>query len=238
MGVIKFNNISSDMLGIVVEIPPHYEIAERSYDSIEVPGRGTVLLDMQGYKNASREYQIAIVEAGEDFSSLAPRIADWLNSGVGYLRLEDSYHPDQYALARLANPVQVYNMLQQAGRATITFDRKPKRYLKSGDRPLVINSSTGLTIKNPTQYQTNPLLKVYGTSGGSVFINNKEVKIKDIVEYIIVDCDIRKVHKGQSNKNDLVELPNGWPTLDDGVNVITFNGGITSIELTPRWWRL
>lgn len=46
MGVITFNGIASDKLGIQVEHPPGYETPKKDYEIVHVPGRnGDVYID-------------------------------------------------------------------------------------------------------------------------------------------------------------------------------------------------
>ena len=62
MGVIYYNGKSSEEFGIVVETTPNYEIPERDYEILSIPGRnGDVVIDKGNYKNVERSYNIAIV---------------------------------------------------------------------------------------------------------------------------------------------------------------------------------
>lgn len=239
MGIIRFNNKSSDDYGIVVEVKPHYEIAERAYESVDVPGSGEILMDLNHYKNVDREYQIAVI--GDDdnsFASIAARLSDWLNSGVGYLRLEDTYYPDQYVLARLINQTQVLNILGRAGRATITFNRKPQRYLKSGETIYSITDKNNYVLRNPTQYESQPLVTVYGTGPGSITINDQKIDITDIQGYTTLDTISEEIQTKLGGSGYTVKLPKGYPVLKAGDNTFTLTGGITKVEVIPRWWKL
>ena len=40
------------------------------------------------------------------------------------------------------------------------------------------------------------------------------------------------------NMNGSVVFASGFPELKSGMNLITFTGGITSIEITGRWWTI
>ena len=237
MGIIKYNGISTDEVGIVVETPPNYEIPERNYEIISVPGRnGDVVIDLNSYKNVVREYNIAIGEEGGDFSVLSSKIAKWLYSGHGYLRLEDSYLPEYYMMAAVIAPNNIANILQQAGRATVQFNRKPQRFLKSGDRPIAITKQT--TLFNPTQFDSQPIIVVNGTGSGVVNIGNHSVKIENIEGEITIDCELEECYKGSNNQNKKVTLSNGYPLLVPRDNIVNFSGGITKVTIIPRWWTI
>lgn len=237
MGIIKYNGISTDEVGIVVETPPNYEIPERNYEIIPVPGRnGDIIIDLNSYKNVVREYDIAIGEEDGDFSVLSSKIANWLYSGHGYLRLEDSYLPEYYMMAAVIAPNNIINILQQAGRATVQFNRKPQRFLKSGDRPIIVTKQT--TLFNPTQFNSKPLIIVNGTGSGVVNIGGYSVKIDNLEDEITIDCELEESYKGTNNQNKKVTLSNGYPLLVPRDNIVNFSGEITKVTIIPRWWTI
>lgn len=237
MGIIVFNGVSSEELGIQVEIPPDYEIPERDYEVISVPGRsGDIIIDKGAYKNVEREYKVAVGEIEGDFSVLAPRIATWLNSGYGYKRLEDSYNPDVYMMAVNKSTDSILNIYQKAGRTTIKFNRKPERFLKIGDHAIECTKRTN--IINPTAYIAKPIVTIYGSGKGYVNIGDYQIEVTNIKEYITIDSDIENAYKDNQNENYNVILTDGFPKLKEGETTIRFHGGVTKVVITPRWWTI
>lgn len=239
MGVVTFNNITSSSLNAQVEHPPEYEIAERDYNIIPVPGRnGDVSIDNGRYKNVDRSYQIAIGSVNGNFTALAHSIADWLHSANGYVRLEDSYEPDYYKMAMYTESNSIANILQQAGRATITFNRKPQRYLKTGDTLIIPPSGSIYTITNPTINTSLPILTILGTGNGTVTIAGYTITITGLISSITINSEIEEAYNGSTNMNMYATLPNGFPQLKPGNNSISYSGGITSVKVQPKWWTL
>ena len=153
MGVIIFNGLSSIDYGIQVEHPPEYEIPEREYNIISVPGRnGDLVMDNGSYKNVVRSYQISVGSLDKDYVTMANNVAKWLRGTSGYARLEDSYEPAYYKIASYSESNILSNIHQQAGRMTINFNRKPQRFLKSGDLKTIITKTS--SIVNPTDYSS------------------------------------------------------------------------------------
>lgn len=153
MGEIVFNGISSKEYDIQVEHPPGYQIPERDCDVIHVPGRnGDIVIDKGSYKNVERSYQIAVGSLDKDFIDLVNPISEWLHSGVGYCRLEDSYEPEYYRLAMFNENVEIDNIEFHGGRTTITFDCKPQRFFKSGDESIVFRA-----LKTPMEEKVSNL---------------------------------------------------------------------------------
>lgn len=236
MGVITLNGVTSTSIGLVIEVPPDYEIPERIYERTPVPGRnGEVVMDTGSFSNVDRTYQIAIGQEGGDFSVLSNKITGWLYSGIGYVRLEDSYEPLYYKEAMYVGTNNIVNILQQAGRATLTFNRKPQRFLKTGDAPILISEPK--TIPNPTNYISKPIIKINGNGSGVVDIGPYKITISTLNGYMYVNSDIEDCYKDSFlNTNEYVTLSKGFPLLYPGNTKVSFSGGITSVEVTPRWW--
>ena len=237
MGVIFFNGVSSEELGIVVEHPPNYEIAKRRYETIQVPGRNSdIIIDNNCFDNVDRNYEIAIGQEGGDFTVFASRMADWLSSGSGYCRLEDTYEPDYYKMAVMSDPGEVINILHQAGRTTVTFNRRPERFLKMGER--FVDVYNGSILTNPTKYTAKPIIEVSGSGSGSITIGRRTIEIRNLVDGFIIDSELQEAYSDGINQNGNIVAADGLPILDAGENVISYSGGIKSVKISPRWWTI
>ena len=239
MGVITFNSLSSQPLGIQVEHPPEYETPERNYDVQSIPGRnGDVVQDTGSYKNVPRKYAIAIGSLEKEYAVMANTISQWLHSGSGYCRLEDSYEPDYFRMAMYSEGNSLSNLCQHAGRETISFNCKPQRFLKTGED--VIKPKTNTAITNPTDQIALPLIRVKGTGSGTLRVGNYTAMFTGIQGYIDLDSDIQDAYNLDTNMNEFVTLLDKlYPKLLPGDScLITFSGGITSVEVTPRWWTI
>lgn len=236
MGIVIFNGLSSLDYGIQVEHPPAYEMAERDYENVPIPGRnGDMIIDKGGYKNVTRSYPISVGSLEGNFASLAAGISRWLHSTSGYARLEDSYEPDVYKIARYSGGGSIENILQHAGRITINFDRKPQRFLKSGETKIIIDQS--MVLENPTNEIALPIITVKGSGDGVLNIGDYRVSIANIINSIDLNSEIEEAYNGLSNLNLYVTLNGlGFPKLLPGGNIISFSGGITSVEVLPKWW--
>lgn len=149
---IIFNGVSSLSLGIHVETFPNYVAPQKTYETFTVPGRhGTLCLPTGTFENVERTYEISFGKhvRGKPityFTEMATKVAQWLMSGEGYVRLEDGYEPDYYRMAVYSGGLDIENILNQGGRATITFDCMPQRFLKEGEQPV--------RVANPVKYGT------------------------------------------------------------------------------------
>ena len=234
MGVIIFNNKSSADCRIQVAHPPGYAYPERDYTITHIPGRnGDIIQDNGCYKNVERTYEVSFDAPNEDFATYANAVSAWLHSTTGYARLEDSYEPNYYRMATYQESNIFENLYNQAGTATIVFECKPQRFLKTGDNTITIQNS--LTIMNPTGFEAYPLFKVTGTSG-VLTVNGNSITFSSIDDFVMLDCELQDAYKETTNKNSTVS--GTFPVLKPGSNAISWTGDISSVTMKPRWWTI
>lgn len=234
MGVIIFNNKSSADCRIQVAHPPGYAYPERDYTITHIPGRnGDIIQDNGCYKNVERTYEVSFDAPNEDFATYANAVSAWLHSTTGYARLEDSYEPNYYRMATYQESNIFENLYNQAGTATIVFECKPQRFLKTGDNIITIQNS--LTIMNPTGFEAYPLFKVTGTSG-VLTVNGNSITFSSIDNFVMLDCELQDAYKENINKNSTIS--GTFPVLKTGSNTISWTGDISSVTMKPRWWTI
>lgn len=245
MGVIIFNGRSSDDYGIFVEEPPNHAWPEKDYDVVHVPGRsGDLLFDNGSYKNVSREYKIAVGSRTLLLHEQIDGIFSWLHSASGYARLEDSYEPEHFRLAAYRESGNLENILGHAGRATIKFDCKPQRFLKTGEQAVEFTRSQTGYLVNPTEFDALPLIKITKAAGstgqGVINIGGCTISVgNNLYTSMYIDSEIQNAYTGTTNLNSSVTLNSGYfPILGPGSNEISCSGGISKLEVTPRWWTL
>ena len=101
-----------------------------------------------------------------------------------------------------------------------------------------ITSGTGTSVLNRGTVKSRPLVKVYCSGNGAFVINNKEVKLIGIEKpYVVIDSELEEAYFVESgilsNANNY--MSGEFPVLDVGNNIVTFNGGVSKLEITPNW---
>ena len=158
---ITFNGKSSADFGLIVEYYPESVHAPRRGELITIPGRNGVIVREDGaYDTYSQTYQIWFRNTmNRDTFQIARDVAEWLLSASGFCRLEDTYEPEYFRLARFNGPLNVETVLKNHGRATLEFDVQPQRYFKNGETPIEIVGDVTI-INNPTQFVACPLYRI------------------------------------------------------------------------------
>ena len=228
--------------GIILTAPPPIVFAEREIEAVSVAGRsGDLIFDTGRYKNVPIPYECAIIpEAGNSLRDTAVSALNLLRSAAGYSRLENTFQKDTFRVGRVASKISIESIMEQAGRFTVEFDCKPQRFKKSGEK--AVPFSVEGQIWNSTEFEALPLIYVYGSAAGTVMVGGTTVEIKEISDQIILDCDIQNAYRqvadsAPENCNGMIYAPE-FPKLLPGLNPVSFAGGISKVEIIPRWWTL
>ena len=227
-----FDGVSTEDFGVHISGSGTYDSPKRDIESCSIPGRdGDLHIDHGRFENISIEYPAFCVD---NFTENFDAFKAFMHSRAGgYKRLEDSYHHGYYRRAAY-NDSLTPNMTprNKAGDFTIVFDCDPRRFLTDGEEPIEV--TTGSQLKNPTYFNSRPLIRAYGT--GSFTIEGVTVTITSANVYTDIDCELEDAYKGSTNCNGNITLINGeFPRLKPGLNTITFTG-LTRLIITPNWW--
>lgn len=231
--MIWWHGKSSDDVGVIVERYPEIIIPTRKQEIIPVSGRnGDLIMEQDAYENVTQAYEVYISAERPRLTTVSHIVSEWLMV-KGYQRLEDSYFLDTYRLACFSGSMNIENILNRFGRATIEFNCKPQRFYKSGEFDIELEN--GQELMNPSPFTAKPLLTVSGSGTGTISDGVNTITLTDS-DGVTIDCDIMQVYKGTVNKNNtasgyFLELPKGCST-------ITWTGGITGVSIRPRWWTI
>lgn len=225
--------------GVVISGEGTYNSAQRDVEVFSVEGRnGDLVVDKGRYHNVTVKYPISIARK---FPENAAALRAFLGSLRGYKRIEDDYHPDYYRLGYFTGPVEyAVGHLSRFGEATLKFNCKPQRFLIDGETAVSFQEPSHLI--NHTNEIALPLITVYGTGPGEVTVGGVTVDILALEDQIALDCEIQSAYRKMGdappeNKNGAVAAPT-FPSLNPGINAISWTGEITKVEIIPRWWTL
>lgn len=232
---IIFNGQSLRDFGVYISGLNTYNAPSRDVDSVKVPGRnGTLTMDNGRYNNINVTYPAFICN---NYDARVEALRNFLLSQSGYKRLEDTYHPEEFRLARWAGEFTADTLdALIAGQFDLTFDCYPQRFLKEGEKQIELTANG--SVKNIYSQTALPLIRAYGT--GSFSINGISVAISSALTYTDIDCELQECYKDSlsTNRNAYVTLTNGeFPKLSPGANAVTMSG-ISKLIITPRFWIL
>lgn len=223
-----------------VERYPRQAVPGRKMQTFSIAGRNGDLHALEGaWENYIQPYEVYF-HGDTPSPELAHGVKAWLMSGGGYQKLQDTYDPTHYRMALFKGPMDIENILNRYGRCTIQFDCAPQSFLVSGDQPVAFAGAGSL--HNGTSFDALPVITVYGDAPGTVTVGSVTVEIKEISDSIILDCELMQAYSKPGEgapvyRNGSIYAP-AFPTLTPGNNPVSFSGGISKVEIIPRWWEL
>ncbi len=232
---IWLDGISNEYAGVRLQGAVKISAPEPNVTTVSVPGRNGDLHYADGtYKNRTATVG-AYVYCDDAVKSAFNRVYRWLFDSFGYRKLVTDDDRAHYMLARVKNGAEIDARIRKIAPFEIKFDCMPQRFLFAGDEPIEINAN--MTLENPTIFPSLPLYKVYGSGEGTLTVGAHTAIFSAIDGYIYYDAETQNAYKGTANHNANVYCPYAL-VFERGEQPINFAGGITNIEITPRWWEL
>ena len=245
MGLLNYfvyDGVNSSDYGVFISGEGTFNSPKRRGEVIEIPGRnGSLFMDEDCFENIPGKYPAFIgTKSEEDFRDKLAAFKSAILSRGNYKRLSDTYHPDEFRLATYKSGLEVdpkhYN---RAGGFTLEFDCKPQRFLLTGETVQTFNASGSIT--NPELFASAPLLEIDGT--GTLTIGDYSLEIDSSPGTIFIDAEIMEAYSISggdlvSENGNVIYANHKPPKIDPGTIAVTLGAGITSVKITPRWWRL
>jgi len=239
MNYFNFNGHSSADFGIRINKKSVFCAPKRDATLLSIPGRnGDIVYSNKKYSNVNVSYTCFVsAKSKEELADKLTDIKNWLyREADSYHDLTDTYEPNFKKIAIFNNKLDITDEVSKIGSFTITFSCKPLRYLIAG---LEVQTYTDVAhLFNTYITPAKPYIKIYGSGDGTLKLTNDDGvhiwNISSIDEYIELDSELMSAFKDTELKNNLVS-GEGFPELIEGQNSIRFEGGITKIEIIPRW---
>lgn len=184
----------------------------------------------------------------EDMVSNLRGLKGFMLSRVGYCRLQDSFNPEEYRLAKFEEGFEVtHDRTFNMAKFPMVFNCRPERWLLEGEQDVSISSSDTVLL-NPTYFDAKPFFTV--TGNGTITVSNDEVTYTMVLagtsgQYFI-DCeymDCYGVSNGEYvNLNSKITLSDTlgdyphYPVLAGDKESTIRATGFTSVSMRPRWW--
>ena len=129
------DGVDSRTFGVYISGQGTFSSPARPYEARPIPGRyGDILTGGKRLENGVLTYPAFIVR---DLESNIRALRNFLLSRSGYVRLTDSYHPEEFRMAAFVEAIkpemEPYN---ESGRFSLEFVCKPQRFLLAGNIPV------------------------------------------------------------------------------------------------------
>ena len=236
---LVYNGIDMREYGLYVSGDKTFDSPKKDYNKVSIPGRSGDLYFWNGsYSNVTLKYSAILIE---DINTTAEIIRSIFLEPNDYVRIEDSYHPDEYRMGIFIGPLEFNPIRLQAATTTLSFDCKPQRWLKSGEEEISVTANATSTIANATPYDAKPLIRLTGNSTPTITLGGVSFTVESSSDYYTyIDCDTQDCYKIQNSQkvslNNKITIDD-FPVIKSGGSSITVPSGIT-LKITPRWYIL
>lgn len=228
---LYFDGASSADYSLYITDAGAYTSPERSYDKVSVPGRnGDLIFENDRFDNIEVTYPAILVD---DFDINFDSWKAYCLSRRGYVRLSDTYHPDEYYLATFKRFDNIKTKIYaKGGTFNMVFDRKPQKYLKSGDHMTMFDTFP-TSMFNPARFKAYPKIRLYGS--GTLTIGDISIVLNTSSAYVDIDCELCEALVAAENLN-ITTTAGRFPVLEPGMNTINWTG--SKLEIIPRFYSI
>ena len=176
---LSFAGKSSKDFLLYLSGPGVYDSPAADVDSTSVPGRNGDIISENARAGRRRYQNVDIKYEAFFFNGLPAKTAavkSWLLSPVGYQKLQDTYDQDFFRMAVCTEAMEFDVTAQKAAKMDLVFNCKPQRWSVKGQRTVRLESRSNLM--NPFAFPAQPIFKVYGDSGGVLYVGDESIIIR------------------------------------------------------------
>ncbi|CAG7839619.1 hypothetical protein CLOHAE12215_01032 [Clostridium haemolyticum] len=118
-------------------------------------------------------------------------------------------------------------VLKYTSRFPIIFNCKPFKYAVK-DKIITVTKNNS-TIYNEGTFQSEHVIKVYGSGDIKLKINDNEITVKKVDGYVTIDSVLKDCYKDDELKNG--DMIGEFPILRVGENAVGFSGNVSKAEV-------
>ncbi len=220
-----FKGVNSLEMGVeIVAFPPIIK-PEKDAEIINIPGRnGFVTLDYGVYKNYNISIECLINPFAKNTASINDILA-WLD-GKGDLIL--SQESDKLYKANIIGQIAIADVINVFPTFMVTFEVQPLKKSVNTEIIELSEFSKNSIIVNNGNVASQPIITIYGNGDVTLIVNDISYLIRNIEEYIIINCELQEVYKDGVNENSKYNNFE-FPTLQAGKNNIGITGEVSKM---------
>lgn len=237
-GTFIMNGVNSESLHTYIQDRPLIDTPQRKVEWKSGYGvDGDVPFDEKAYNNT--ELELIMVTNGLSLIGDRQKLFNVMDTKGSYGELVPYFDPTKIYRVMLNDKMSFENKYYygNAQASSAKFTVKPYKYLIDSPSKIITTSSTKMT--NPTNYVSQPILKLEGTGDVIVRINGLPFEIKNLPDKITIDSERYIAYtEGATGPIESMNsriLSREYPLLVPGENAFVITGNVTKMEIIPRW---
>lgn len=237
-GTFIFDGVESEEIHALIQSRPLIEAPLRKVEWRSTYGvDGDVPFDEGAYGNTKMELVLLI--DGKDVIADRQKIYNLMDSRGVYKDFIPYFDPTKIYRVMINDKIQFEHKhhFGTVQLASVKLTVKPYKYLVDND-PIVLSGLSGV-INNPTNYASQPIIKIEGTGAVKITINGVDYNIKNASNSITINSEIYSAYQEDAYgvltpMNNQVTFRE-FPIFKPGKNEISITGAVTKVTIEPRW---
>lgn len=237
-GSFIFDGVSSDDVKALIQGRPVIEAPLRKVSWKSPQGvDGDIPIDEGAYNNTKMD--LLMLTDGTDAIVDRQALYNIIDTRGRYKEFIPYFDPDKIYRVMLTESTQFESPYHFRGKQSVgvKFTVKPYKYLVKNDP--VTFTATGGQLTNPTNYTSQPIIRIKGTGPVTLKVNGEDFSIIDLPNVITLNSERYIAYQEDSNgiptsMNDKVKMRE-YPVFKPGVNEVSVTGNVTEIYIQPRW---
>lgn len=218
---ITFKGITSDSLGVTVNILPNIIKPQRRNDVILINGKDGAEVVEYGYAPYILKMRIIVKNTAN-----LDTIVAWLDGDGVLITPDDAL---KYRNVKVIATVDYAKLMAYKQTDVEFYVADPFRYVLSEANVTLVAPGN---VTNSGTYISDPLIKLTGSGLVTVTINGRTLSYNFDTPYVYIDSSEKEAYHLTVLKNR--KLGGDFPYLDKGVNAISWTGTVTEIVITKR----
>lgn len=237
-GSFIFDGVNSEDVKTLIQSRPLIEAPLRKVTWRSTYGvDGDIPFDEGAYDNTNLDLLMLI--DGDDVISDRQALYNLMDSRGVYKEFIPYFDPNKIYRVMLDGKMSFQNQHMMGQKQVVSgkFRVKPYKYLVIND-PITITGTSG-SVTNPTNYTSQPMIKITGTGAATISVNGIVFSIKNIPNSITIDSERYSAYQEGvggvlTPMNDQIGTRE-YPVFKPGVNNIVITGSVTQLYIEPRW---
>lgn len=239
MSFFTYNGRSSEEFGLHIEKKDVFSAPEYDAAFTSIPGRsGDLIVSNHRFANVKVSYTVFLARKSiADLSDVLRAVKGWLYAQPDrYHEITDSYDTGYIRYGVISGTLDIEEQFNKLGSFRVTFNCKPFKYSVEGLQEISVES--GGSLFNPEAFTAKPVITLMGKGNLTLTLQNsgynKTWNFKGVTDGVVCDSEQMNFYYGTVLLNDKV-TGDGFPELPPGETVLTVNGDVSEIKITPRW---
>ena len=230
MEYFYWKNIDSrNVKGLIVcGLPPITKPKMRT-QVLTLDGRDGSIITNLGFEAYQKKVKIGLTKGYEIDNIIA-----WLN---GSSQITFSNEPEKYYNAQIIESID-FEKLLRFKTAEITFEVQPFKYSTiERKKTFDVSNKTQISIINTGNYASKPIMTIYGSGTINFYLNGVQQFTLELNtnDTITLDSTEQEAYNETGLRNRIMN--GNFIVLKQGTNILSWDGAITTIEISKysRW---